>query len=104
MRLEKLEIVLSEFAMGILSGFPICCVLNWSFDSIIHREDQRIKRHISGLSHRGYVPCVLCMWSHKQTHQRAITEMFLESGFLDDADYWLLPKHVKALVLYPPKL
>lgn len=98
----NLKHALIELKFGILNGFPLCCIIHYCMDTLLDREGRRIKRHIRGLNRNGYVPCVLCFRAHKQTYQHAITEMFLETGYLEDKDYWLLPKHVKALVFNPP--
>jgi hypothetical protein len=91
---------IKEFAIGMASGFPLCCVTHYCLDAILHKEEQRNKRKIRGLL---YVPCRLHMWAKKQTYERAVIEEFLDSGFLEDKDYWLLPDHIKPLVINPPK-
>ena len=98
----KLKNALIEFKYGVLNGFPLCCVIHYSFDTLMHKENQRMKRHVSGLGHHGYVPCAFCFRAHKQTYQNAVVELFLETGFLEDKDFWLLPEHVKALVINSP--
>ena len=64
---------------GIMSGFPPCCVLQFCFDELMHRQEKRYYRHIYGL---GYVPCTLHMKAYKQTRERAKLELLIDTGFL----------------------
>jgi hypothetical protein len=85
-------------AVGLQSKFPPCCILNFSFNELIYGNAVQ-KRHVRGLGHGGYVPCKLCSMAKKQTYRRAVTELFLDTGYLEDCDYPLLPDKVKALVI-----
>jgi hypothetical protein len=62
---------------GIISGFPLCCVLHFCFDELMHRQEKRYYRHIYGL---GFVPCILHMKAFKQDRDRAKLELLLETG------------------------
>ncbi len=99
--ISRLRMLLVNIAEGLRGKFPPCCIINFAIDEFRNGADVH-KRYISGIGHGGYVPCVLCFRARKQTYQRAVTEMFLDSGYLDDCDYSLLPEHIKPLVFNPP--
>lgn len=92
--------LLRNFRIGILSGFPLCCVLDFCLDDFMGKPLE--KRHIYRL---GYRPCRLCYRARKQTYQRAVTELFLETGYLENVDYWLMPNTVQRMVdVEPPTI
>jgi hypothetical protein len=83
--------------IGLLSGFPPCCIIDFCLDDFMGKPLE--KRHIHGLDYR---PCRLCYRAHRQTYQRAVTELLLDTGYLENEDYAILPQNIKKLVLYPP--
>jgi len=86
---------------GLRSKYPPCCIINYSMDEFIYKMDAH-KRYIRGIGRGGYEPCKLCFRARKQTHKRAVTALFLDSGYLEDCDYQFLPEKVKLLVFNPP--
>jgi hypothetical protein len=88
--------LLENLRIGLVSKFPLCCVFDFCMDDFMGKPLE--KRHIHNLAYR---PCRLCYRARKQTYQRAITELLLDTGYLDDKDFSLLPNAVKKLVTKP---
>jgi len=63
----SVSIFLYYLRVGIIYGYPLCCVLHFSFEGAIGGNKQAIRRGIVDLAEdKGYVPC----FYHKGRHPK----------------------------------
>ena len=70
---------LIDLREGIRYKYPLCCILQFCFDTLLTRIDQRTLRHISGL---GHVPCSLHLKAYGQTREIAKRQLERDTGFV----------------------